>query len=66
LILGVVTGAAYSAASVILGGGFAGMRTAECLEEKLPTDFSISLILINETDAFQFTPVLAEFGREAA
>jgi NADH:ubiquinone reductase (H+-translocating) len=24
---------------VILGGGFAGMRTAECLEEKLRTDF---------------------------
>ena len=27
---------------VILGGGFAGMRTAECLEEKLRTDFSTS------------------------
>ena len=45
---------------VILGGGFAGMRTAECLEEKLRTDFSISLTLINETNALLFTPMLAE------
>src|SRR5467141_1518425 len=45
---------------VILGGGFAGMRTAECLEEKLHTDFSVSLTLINETNALLFTPMLAE------
>jgi len=45
---------------VILGGGFAGMRTAECLEEKLGTDFSTSLTLINETNALLFTPMLAE------
>jgi NADH:quinone reductase (non-electrogenic) len=45
---------------VILGGGFAGMRTAECLEEKLRTDFSVSLALINETNALLFTPMLAE------
>src|SRR6266849_2229817 len=45
---------------VILGGGFAGMRTAECLEEKLRTDFSISLTLIYETNALLFTPMLAE------
>src|SRR5258707_8617459 len=45
---------------VILGGGFAGMRTAECLEEKLRTDFSVSLTLINETNALLFTPMLAE------
>jgi len=45
---------------VILGGGFAGMRTAECLEEKLPRDCSISLTLINETNALLFTPMLAE------
>ncbi len=45
---------------VILGGGFAGMRTAECLEEKLRTDSSISLTLINETNALLFTPMLAE------
>jgi NADH:ubiquinone reductase (H+-translocating) len=45
---------------VILGGGFAGMRTAECLEEKLRTDFSVGLTLINETNALLFTPMLAE------
>jgi NADH dehydrogenase len=45
---------------VILGGGFAGMRTAECLEEKFRTDFSTSLTLINETNALLFTPMLAE------
>ena len=45
---------------VILGGGFAGMRTAECLEERLRRDFSISLTLINETNALLFTPMLAE------
>lgn len=45
---------------VILGGGFAGMRSAECLEEKLREDFSISLTLVNETNALLFTPMLAE------
>jgi NADH dehydrogenase len=45
---------------VILGGGFAGMRTAEFLEKKLRTDFSTSLTLINETNALLFTPMLAE------
>jgi NADH:ubiquinone reductase (H+-translocating) len=45
---------------VILGGGFAGMRTAECLEERLRTDFSTSLTLVNETNALLFTPMLAE------
>jgi NADH:ubiquinone reductase (H+-translocating) len=45
---------------VILGGGFAGMRTAECLEEKLRTNSSIHLTLINETNALLFTPMLAE------
>jgi NADH dehydrogenase len=45
---------------VILGGGFGGMRTAECLEEKLGTDFSVSLTLVNETNALLFTPMLAE------
>src|ERR1700747_1682287 len=40
---------------VILGGGFAGMRTAECLEERLRRDFSISLTLINETNSLLFT-----------
>jgi NADH dehydrogenase len=45
---------------VILGGGFAGMHTAECLEEKLRRDSSISLTLVNETNALLFTPMLAE------
>ena len=45
---------------VILGGGFAGMRTAESLEEKLHNDLSVSLTLINETNALLFTPMLAE------
>src|SRR6267142_1415943 len=45
---------------VILGGGFAGMRTAECLEEILRADFSTSLTLINETNALLFTPMLAD------
>jgi len=45
---------------VILGGGFAGMRTAECLEQRLRRDFSIGVTLINETNALLFTPMLAE------
>jgi NADH dehydrogenase len=45
---------------VILGGGFAGMRTAECLEDKLRGDFSITLTLVNDTNALLFTPMLAE------
>jgi NADH dehydrogenase len=45
---------------VILGGGFAGMHTAESLEERLHNDFSVRLTLINETNALLFTPMLAE------
>lgn len=45
---------------VILGGGFAGMRTAEFLEIKLRNDFSSSITLINDTNALLFTPMLAE------
>jgi NADH:ubiquinone reductase (H+-translocating) len=45
---------------VILGGGFAGMKTAECLEEQFRTDTSVSITLINETNALLFTPMLAE------
>jgi len=36
------------------------MRTAECLEEKLRGDFSITLTLVNDTNALLFTPMLAE------
>jgi len=45
---------------VVLGGGFAGMRTAQCLEEELRADPSVSLTLISETNALLFTPMLAE------
>src|ERR1700722_3224846 len=45
---------------VILGGGFAGMHTAECLEKKLRTDFSTSITLFNATNALLFTPMLPE------
>jgi NADH:ubiquinone reductase (H+-translocating) len=45
---------------VILGGGFAGMRTAECLEEQLRADPSVSITLVSETNALLFTPMLAE------
>jgi NADH dehydrogenase len=45
---------------VILGGGFAGMRTAENLEKKLRNDSSASITLINKTNALLFTPMLAE------
>jgi NADH:ubiquinone reductase (H+-translocating) len=42
----------------ILGGGFAGMRVAECLEELLGG--SASITLVSETNALLFTPMLAE------
>jgi len=55
-----VSAVSVSKRIVILGGGFAGMRTAECLEEKLRGDFSINLTLVNDTNALLFTPMLAE------
>ncbi len=55
-----VSAVSVSKRIVILGGGFAGMRTAECLEEKLRGDFSITLTLVNDTNALLFTPMLAE------
>jgi NADH dehydrogenase len=45
---------------VILGGGFAGMRTAECLEEQFRSSASLSITLVSETNALLFTPMLAE------
>jgi NADH dehydrogenase len=45
---------------VILGGGFGGMRTAECLEEHLRADPSVSITLVSDTNALLFTPMLAE------
>jgi NADH dehydrogenase len=43
---------------VILGGGFAGTRVAEYLEEQVGA--AASTTLVNETNALLFTPMLAE------
>lgn len=45
---------------VIVGGGFAGMTTAQCLEEELTKHFSARITLVSETNALLFTPMLAE------
>ena len=45
---------------VILGGGFAGMKTAECLEQEVHTNSTATITLISETNALLFTPMLAE------
>ena len=45
---------------LILGGGFAGMRTAECLEDEFQGNPSVAITLVSETNALLFTPMLAE------
>lgn len=45
---------------VILGGGFAGMRTAERLEALLKRVPSATVTLVSETNSLLFTPMLAE------
>lgn len=45
---------------VIVGGGFAGMTTAEHLERAFGADPSVSLTLVSDTNALLFTPMLAE------
>jgi NADH dehydrogenase len=45
---------------VILGGGFAGVATAESLEQKFGADLSVEFTLISDTNALLFTPMLAE------
>src|ERR1700691_4769738 len=45
---------------VILGGGFAGMKTAQCLEEEFQKNISVHITLVSETNALLFTPMLAE------
>ena len=45
---------------VILGGGFAGMRTAICLEQEFHTNPGVTFSLISDTNALLFTPMLAE------
>jgi NADH:ubiquinone reductase (H+-translocating) len=45
---------------VILGGGFAGVTTAQCLERLLSDDEHISVTLASATNYMLFTPMLAE------
>ena len=45
---------------VILGGGFAGVATAERLERKFGADPSVELTLVSDTNALLFTPMLPE------
>jgi NADH dehydrogenase len=45
---------------VIVGGGFAGMTTAQNLEEVFGSDRTVSFTLVSETNALLFTPMLAE------
>src|SRR5207245_33716 len=45
---------------VILGGGFAGVTTAEYLEHAFGADRSVLLTLVSDTNALLFTPMLAE------
>jgi len=45
---------------VILGGGFAGMATAERLERVFGANHKVTLTLVSDTNALLFTPMLAE------
>src|SRR6202044_736647 len=45
---------------VILGGGFAGVTTAEHLERQFRSDPTVSFTLISETNSWLFTPMLVE------
>jgi NADH:ubiquinone reductase (H+-translocating) len=45
---------------VILGGGFAGMTTAESLEQLCGAERSVAVTLVSDTNALLFTPMLAE------
>jgi NADH dehydrogenase len=45
---------------VILGGGFAGMRTAERLEALLKKTHDVTITLVSDTNSLLFTPMLAE------
>lgn len=45
---------------LILGGGFAGITSAQKLEQLFGPDRSISLTLVSDTNALLFTPMLAE------
>jgi NADH dehydrogenase len=45
---------------IILGGGFAGVTTAEHLEKQFRADPTVSFTLISETNSWLFTPMLVE------
>lgn len=45
---------------VILGGGFAGVTTAQYLEQEFGPDPAVSFTLVSDTNALLFTPMLAE------
>jgi NADH dehydrogenase len=45
---------------LILGGGFAGVSTAEHLEHRFGASVEVELTLVSETNAMLFTPMLAE------
>ncbi len=45
---------------LILGGGFAGVSTAEHLEHRFGASAEVELTLVSETNAMLFTPMLAE------
>ena len=45
---------------VILGGGFAGVTTAEQLEKQFRGDPTVSFTMISETNSWLFTPMLVE------
>ena len=45
---------------LILGGGFAGMTTAQNLEGVFGPDRSVAFTLVSDTNALLFTPMLAE------
>jgi hypothetical protein len=48
---------------VILGGGFAGVTTAEHLEKQFRDDPTVSFTLISETNSWLFTPMLGASQR---
>ncbi|MGA8655014.1 MAG: NAD(P)/FAD-dependent oxidoreductase [Chthoniobacterales bacterium] len=45
---------------IILGGGFAGVTTAEHLEKQFRDDPTVSFTLVSETNSWLFTPMLVE------
>jgi NADH:ubiquinone reductase (H+-translocating) len=45
---------------VVLGGGFAGVTTAEHLEQEFGPDPSVEFTLVSDTNAILFTPMLSE------